>query len=64
MQWRLVSESFHAWGEEGGVVPTDLGVRITYLAPSPITEDRVPDGDIAVPFARDLGPRAANVRAS
>lgn len=51
VQWQLVSESLHAWGEERGVEPNDMGVRITYLAPPPRTEDSTPDCDFAVPFA-------------
>lgn len=51
VEWQLVSESLHTWGEEHGVEPNDLGVRITYLAPPPRTEDSAPDCDFAVPFA-------------
>jgi DNA-binding transcriptional MerR regulator len=51
VQWQLVSASLLAWGEERCVEPNDLGVRITYLAPPPRTEDSVPDCDFAVPFA-------------
>jgi DNA-binding transcriptional MerR regulator len=51
VQWQLVSESLHAWGEEQGVQPIDLGLRITYLAPPPRTENSAPDCDFAVPFA-------------
>jgi DNA-binding transcriptional MerR regulator len=49
-QWRLVSESLRAWGDERGVQPSDLGNRITYLATPPRTEDSVPDCDFAVPL--------------
>ena len=49
-QWQLVSESLHAWGDEQGVEPSGLGVRITYLATPPRTADSVPDCDCAVPL--------------
>lgn len=50
-EWQLLSESLHTWGEERRVEPNGLGVRITYLAPPPRTQDSVPDCDFAVPFA-------------
>jgi DNA-binding transcriptional MerR regulator len=49
-QWQLVSESLHAWATARGAQPSELGVRITYLATPPRTESSVPDCDIAVPF--------------
>ena len=49
-QWQLISESLHTWGGERGVQPSELGVRITYLATPPITNDSVPDCDFAVPL--------------
>ncbi len=55
VHWQLVSESLHTWGEEHGVEPSNLGVRITYLAPSPRTEDSAPDCDFAAPFADRSG---------
>ena len=55
VQWELVVESLHAWGEQRGFEPTDLGIRITYLAPSPRTADSVPDCDFAVPFVDRTG---------
>jgi DNA-binding transcriptional MerR regulator len=58
MQWQLASEALHAWAQEQGIdpqglslTPEDLGVRITFLASGPVTEDSVPDRDFAVPFA-------------
>jgi DNA-binding transcriptional MerR regulator len=51
VQWQLVWESLHAWGDERAVEPNELGVRITYLAPQPRTEDSAPDCDFAVPYA-------------
>jgi len=50
VQWQLVWESLHAWGEERGAEPNELGVRITYYAPPPRTEGSAPDCDFAVPF--------------
>jgi DNA-binding transcriptional MerR regulator len=50
-QWQLISESLHTWGGERDVQPSELGVRITYLATPPRTSDSVPDCDFAVPFA-------------
>jgi DNA-binding transcriptional MerR regulator len=55
VQWQLVSESLHAWADERGVEPNDLGVRITYFAPPPRTEGSVPDCDFAVPFTDRTG---------
>jgi DNA-binding transcriptional MerR regulator len=58
IQWQLASESLRAWADDNGVLdeeltlkPEDLGIRITYLATSPVTEASVPDCDFAVPFA-------------
>jgi hypothetical protein len=51
VQWQLVSESLQTWGQERGVEPSDLGVRITYFAPPPRADDSAPDCDFAVPFA-------------
>lgn len=49
-QWQLASESLHAWGEERTARPSDLGVRVTYLASAPLTETSAPDCDFAVPI--------------
>jgi DNA-binding transcriptional MerR regulator len=49
-QWQLVSESLHAWAEERRMEHSELGIRITYLAPQPRTEGSVPDCDFAVPL--------------
>jgi DNA-binding transcriptional MerR regulator len=49
-QWQLISESLHTWGGERDVEPSELGVRITYLAKPPITSGSVPDCDFAVPL--------------
>jgi DNA-binding transcriptional MerR regulator len=48
-QWQLVSESLQAWVEGRPVKPSDLGMRITYLAGNPPDETRGPDCDFAVP---------------
>ncbi len=55
MQWQLVVESLRAWAEQRAVELNDLGVRITYFAPPPRTEDSAPDCDFAVPFADRSG---------
>jgi hypothetical protein len=49
-QWQLVSESLHAWGEEHAARPSDLGVRITYLASTPLDTTRGPECDFALPL--------------
>jgi hypothetical protein len=56
-QWQLAFDSHIAWTDEQGIKPEDLaikpedlGVRITYLASSPVAGTRVPDCDLAVPF--------------
>ncbi len=50
-QWQLVSDSLHAWSDEHGVRPNDLGVRVTFLANGPVVEGSQPDCDFAVPFS-------------
>ncbi|HUA71138.1 MAG TPA: helix-turn-helix domain-containing protein [Solirubrobacteraceae bacterium] len=52
-QWQLASESLHAWGEEHRARPSDLGVRVTYLASMPLDERRGPDCDFAVPLENE-----------
>ena len=39
-----------AWGTERERLPSDLGVRVTFLATPPITADSQPDSDFAVPL--------------
>jgi len=58
VQWRLASEALQTWAVEHDLRPDnlqlrpeDLGVRITYLATEPVTQDPVPSCDFAVPFA-------------
>jgi hypothetical protein len=50
-QWRLASESLHAWAGEYGAHPSELGVRVTFLANAPVTEGSEPDCDFAVPIS-------------
>ena len=50
-QWQLVSESLHDWSAAEGRMPSDLGVRLTYLAEPPITPDSRPEIDFAVPLS-------------
>jgi DNA-binding transcriptional MerR regulator len=49
-QWQLVSESLQAWAEREKVRPSDLGMRVTYIATDPPDETRGPDCEFAVPF--------------
>lgn len=60
-QWQLVSQSLHAWAEGRSIRPTDLGMRITYLASDPPDLTRGPDCDFAVPFD-DMGADAVASR--
>jgi hypothetical protein len=60
-QWQLVSESSHAWGGGRRARPTDLGMRITYLATTPLDERRGPNCDFAVPLD-DVGADAVASR--
>jgi DNA-binding transcriptional MerR regulator len=59
VHFQLAMEALQAWGQEQeqehegerlALTPEDLGLRITYLATGPVTA-RVPDCDVAVPFA-------------
>ena len=50
-QWQLVSESLRSWSAAEGRMPSDLGVRLTYLAEPPITSDSRPEIDFAVPLS-------------
>jgi DNA-binding transcriptional MerR regulator len=58
--FQLAMESLQAWAREQGIEderhtlePGDLGLRLTYFAPGPVTGTSVPDDycDVAVPFA-------------
>jgi hypothetical protein len=57
-QWRLADDALRTWADEQGIdpqqlslKPEDLGVRITYLASGPLSENSAPECDFAVPFA-------------
>jgi DNA-binding transcriptional MerR regulator len=50
-QWRLASESLHAWAGEHEAQPSALGIRVTFLATAPVTEGSEPDCDFAVPIS-------------
>jgi DNA-binding transcriptional MerR regulator len=49
-QWQLVSESLRAWAEGHAARPSDLGVRITYVADGSPSESKGPLCDFAVPL--------------
>jgi DNA-binding transcriptional MerR regulator len=49
-QWQMASDSLHAWAREHAAHPSDLGVRITYLASESVTDTSAPDCDFAVPI--------------
>ncbi len=49
-QWQVVSDTLFAWAREQQRQPSDLGVRITYLAAAPRTAGSRPDLDFAVPL--------------
>jgi DNA-binding transcriptional MerR regulator len=57
-QFQLAVEALRSWADAQGMdpkqlslTPEDLGVRITYLASPPPSEQSAPDCDFAVPFA-------------
>jgi hypothetical protein len=54
-QFQLAAEALRSWADAQGIDPSlspeDLGVRITYLASQPPSEQSAPDCDFAVPFA-------------
>jgi DNA-binding transcriptional MerR regulator len=49
-QWQLASESLRTWSAGQQRLPSDLGLRVTYLARPPITPDSQPDIDFSVPL--------------
>jgi len=49
-QWQLVSRSLREWADEHGARPSELGVRVTFLASGSVTEASAPDCDFAVPI--------------
>jgi DNA-binding transcriptional MerR regulator len=50
VQWQLVSEALHTWSADNNRPPSNLGVRVTYLAEGPRRPDSAPDCDFAVPM--------------
>jgi hypothetical protein len=40
-----------AWADEHSGRPSELGVRVTFLASAPATEGSPPDSDVAVPIS-------------
>ncbi len=55
-QWRLASESLHAWADAHAAQPTELGVRVTFRAEPPRTGASGPDCEFAVPFSEAVVP--------
>jgi DNA-binding transcriptional MerR regulator len=49
-QWQLISDTLFAWAAQLQRQPSELGVRVTYLAEPPRTADSRPDLDFAVPL--------------
>jgi DNA-binding transcriptional MerR regulator len=56
-QWKLVSESIHAWAVQHSASPSELGVRVTFVASTPVGSS-VPDCDFAVPLRSPRTPAA------
>lgn len=55
-QWQLVSEILLAWSAERDRQPSELGVRVTFLATLRVTAESVSDCDFAVPVCRGVLP--------
>jgi DNA-binding transcriptional MerR regulator len=49
-QWQLASQALHSWASSQHQMPSDLGVRVTFLATGPLTPASTPDCDFAVPL--------------
>ena len=49
-QWQVVSDTLFTWAAQQQRQPSELGVRVTYLAPRPRTAGSRPDLDFAVPL--------------
>lgn len=49
-QWQVIAQTLQTWGAEHHRRPSDLGVRVTYLATPPRTADSRPDCDFAIPL--------------
>lgn len=50
-EWPVIAGSLFTWADEQNRRPSELGVRVTFLASSPLTSGREPDRDFAVPLA-------------
>jgi hypothetical protein len=50
VQWQLASQALHSWAGTQHRMPSDLGVRVTFLASGPLTPDSRPDCEFAVPL--------------
>jgi hypothetical protein len=49
-QWQLAVQSLQDWAATEQRLPSELGVRVTFLASRPVTADSAPDCDFAVPL--------------
>lgn len=49
-QWQIASESLRSWSGAEHRMPSDLGLRVTYLVRPPITPDSQPEIDFAMPL--------------
>jgi DNA-binding transcriptional MerR regulator len=50
-QWQLAAATLFGWAGQHGAAVSELGVRVTYQAIRPITQDSAPDCDFALPVA-------------
>ncbi len=49
-QWKLVSESLRAWAATHSADPSELGIRLTFIASAPDAATKGPDCDFAIPL--------------
>ena len=49
-QWQVISSTLDAWASEQHRRPSELGIRLTYLAEPPRTAGSRPDVDFAIPL--------------
>ncbi|MGO9196505.1 MAG: hypothetical protein ACLQK4_05190 [Acidimicrobiales bacterium] len=49
-RWQLASAALYAWGADQLRQPSELGVRVTFLATAPVGPESAPDCDFAVPL--------------
>lgn len=49
-EWTPVFESLREWCAQQRAEPSELGLRITYVAPNPLVEGKGPDCDVAIPL--------------